>query len=53
MTRLPATEREIERRIDELCSHFVDYVSEFEESDRFAGPSLYFHQKTIERRRCF
>ncbi len=41
----------IQQRIKDLESRFLKYLEAFLKSDRFSGPSLYFHQKTIERRR--
>ena len=38
-------------RVSELASGFGHWVGAFSDSQRFGGPSLYFHQKTIERRR--
>ena len=38
------------RRIQRLISGFARYVTAFEASQAFPGPSLYFHQRAIERR---
>jgi hypothetical protein len=37
--------------VDALIVSFADYVDRFESSNAFPGPSLYFHQRAIERRR--
>jgi DNA-binding MarR family transcriptional regulator len=38
-------------RVDDLIAGFSSYVSVFEASEAFPGPSLYFHERAIERRR--
>ena len=38
-------------RIRELVAGFAEYVTAFETSAAFPGPSLYFHLRAIERRR--
>jgi hypothetical protein len=40
-----------DERFQDLISNFADYVSAFEASQAFPGPSLYFHERAIERRR--
>ncbi|MHB8463705.1 MAG: hypothetical protein ACYDH6_16590 [Acidimicrobiales bacterium] len=37
--------------VEDLVSGFGDCVDRFEQSNAFPGPSLYFHQRAIERRR--
>jgi hypothetical protein len=41
----------MDQRVSELEANFKHCVDTFSSSQRFGGPSLYFHQKTIERRR--
>jgi hypothetical protein len=41
----------MDERVSELELGFEHCVGSFSGSQRFGGPSLYFHQKTIERRR--
>jgi hypothetical protein len=41
----------IEHRLHDLCSGLNRYVAKFDKERIFTGPSLYFHQRTIERRR--
>lgn len=38
-------------RVERLCDGFSHYLAFFEKSDRFSGPSLYFHHRTIDRLR--
>jgi hypothetical protein len=38
--------------IEELVEGFASYVTAFEASQAFPGPSLYFHQRAMERRRA-
>ncbi|HUX71510.1 MAG TPA: hypothetical protein VMV41_13420, partial [Cellulomonadaceae bacterium] len=38
--------------IEELVDGFASYVTTFEASQAFPGPSLYFHERAIERRRA-
>lgn len=38
-------------RVDDLIAGFSSYVSVFEASEAFPGPSLYFHERAIDRRR--
>lgn len=47
---IPVIER-MDQRVAELTNHFYSYVKVFDASDRFSGPSLYFHRRTIEQRR--
>lgn len=49
--RRESTERQIAERIDDLCRNFLDYLACFDRAEHFAGPSLYFHQRAIQRRR--
>ena len=37
--------------VEALVSGFAGYVSRFQAGNLFSGPSVYFHQKVIERRR--
>lgn len=41
------------RNVDALIASFSDCVERFERSNAFPGPSLYFHERAIERRRSF
>jgi hypothetical protein len=53
MVRRPSgrlAERRAER-VNELIDSFPAWVSAFEASEAFPGPSLYFHLRAIERRR--
>lgn len=38
----------MDTRLAELSSSFVHFVSVFAESEKFSGPSLYFHHRTID-----
>lgn len=61
--RVPQTPATAERRprrkrserarsnVDALIADFATYVQRFEGSNAFPGPSLYFHEKAIARRR--
>jgi len=40
------------RNVDALIASFSDCVERFERSNAFPGPSLYFHERAIERRRA-
>ena len=40
------------RNVDELIATFSECVDRFERSNAFPGPSLYFHERAIERRRA-
>jgi hypothetical protein len=39
------------RNVDLVIDHFADCLQWFEKSNVFSGPSLYFHERAIERRR--
>lgn len=39
------------RNVEALISGFDGYVRRFEASDVFTGPSLYFHERALQRRR--
>jgi hypothetical protein len=39
------------QNVDALIGSFADCVSHFESSNAFPGPSLYFHERAIQRRR--
>ncbi len=39
------------RRVEALVAGFAGYVSRFEASNTFTGPSVYFRERAIERRR--
>ena len=39
------------RNIEQLADGFAGYVEFFEQRQAFTGPSLYFHERAIERRR--
>jgi hypothetical protein len=41
----------IRSNVDSLIADFPRFVLRFERSNVFSGPSLYFHQRAIERRR--
>lgn len=49
-TRRKPSDR-LAERTEELVSGFAGYVAAFEASEAFPGPSLYFHERAIERRR--
>ncbi len=40
------------RNVDNLITTFTECVNRFEQSNAFPGPSLYFHERAIERRRA-
>lgn len=40
------------RNVDNLIATFSECVDRFERSNAFPGPSLYFHERAIERRRA-
>lgn len=40
------------RNVDALVATFSECVDRFEQSNAFPGPSLYFHERAIERRRA-
>lgn len=40
------------RNVDSLIATFSECVDGFEQSNAFPGPSLYFHERAIERRRA-
>lgn len=40
-----------DERVRALIDRFPEYVDIFERSEAFPGPSLYFHEKAIQRRR--
>ena len=56
---IPGNDRRLRRRgadrarsnVEALVAHFARYVSRFEASNTFSGPSVYFHERAIERRR--
>lgn len=51
---LPTTTRgrvDSQARVEDLIAHFTECVERFEVSNAFPGPSLYFHERAIERRR--
>ena len=39
------------RNVEALVSNFAGYTLQFETSNTFSGPSVYFHRRAIERRR--
>ncbi len=41
----------MERRVDQLCESFGSSLDRFEATALFTGPSFYFHEKTLSRRR--
>lgn len=40
----------MEQRVSELDAGFRTFVDVFARSERFSGPSWYFHRKTLQRR---
>lgn len=51
--RRQSTLDRMDRRVNSLCSDFSYYVDEFDSSNLFTGPSLYFHSRTLDRlRKC-
>lgn len=50
--RSPSRGRDLrDARVAELIAGFARYVADFEASAAFPGPSVYFHNRAIERRR--
>ena len=49
--RREATLQRLEKRVDKLCGSIDYYLDSFEKSKPFTGPSVYFHDKTLEMRR--
>ena len=47
--RRDETEKEITKRTTQLSDHVLHYLDVFEQVDKFTGPSVYFHHKTIQR----
>ena len=47
------TLRRMKERVGQLSEHFVEYLDFFKGSDNFAGPSIYFHNKTLAIRRRY
>ncbi len=43
--------RDKTRNVESLIANFAGWVEAFERSQAFPGPSLYFHERAIERRR--
>lgn len=44
-------ERTLERmrhRVEKLCSNFTHYLQKFDDAEKFTGPSVYFHIRTLE-----
>jgi hypothetical protein len=46
--RRDETESEISKRTAQLSGHITHYLDVVEQKQQFAGPSLYFHHKTIQ-----
>jgi len=44
-----ATLKRMDERVDELINGFSSFVKTFKERERFSGPSVYFHYRTLER----
>jgi hypothetical protein len=42
----------MDERVQELIRGFSNFVKIFEDSERFSGPSIYFHRRTLERLRA-
>lgn len=53
-TRTAPSRRRVDpqERVEDLIAHFTECVDRFEISNAFPGPSLYFHERAIERRRA-
>jgi hypothetical protein len=49
--RRKETESEISERTAHLSGHVTHYLDVFEQVNKFTGPSLYFHNKTVQRLR--
>jgi hypothetical protein len=49
-TRVRSRDR-ARRNVEALIKDFDRYVRRFEASNAFSGPSVYFHERAIERRR--
>jgi hypothetical protein len=49
--RRNVTIERIKERVKRLCSNFPVYMEKFEKENLFTGPSLYFHFRTVEKRR--
>ncbi len=45
------SQKRLERRIEKLCSNFPQFITKFNNSNQFTGPTIYFHLQTIKRRR--
>ena len=41
--------KDLNLRLNKLTSNFTDYISKFNSINKFTGPSLYFHFKTLEK----
>jgi len=39
----------VRSRIDKLCGNFAYYLRKFDDAKKFTGPSVYFHQRTLNR----
>lgn len=50
-TRVRGSAHRRDQRVQALIARFADYVAVFESSEAFPGPSLYFHERAIARRR--
>jgi hypothetical protein len=40
--------RRMQERVDLLIEHFDEYVEVFNQRNLFTGPSIHFHNKTLE-----
>ena len=43
-----STVQRLEKRVEKLTQHFDSCVNHFNKIQKFSGPSLYFHKKTIQ-----
>jgi hypothetical protein len=50
---LASTLVRMDRQVEALVQGFEHYVQVFDASRRFGGPSIYFHDRTLERLRSF
>ncbi|MHA1426765.1 MAG: hypothetical protein ACTSQI_12330 [Candidatus Helarchaeota archaeon] len=46
------TKRQLRQRMEYLNSNFLLYIKKFDDSKKFTGPSVYFHSRTLGKRRA-
>ncbi len=47
--RRKSTRERMRRRVDKLCGNFAHYLRKFDDAEKFTGPSVYFHIRTLNR----